>query len=239
MQYDKINDSVYANSFVSDSGVMREYRIQTNDYLYVNVTTLEKTISQFMEPVSGLNFLDAGNQALLGYHIADDSTIMFPYLGVIKLGGLTIREAHDTVKKAAKVILGDRVRVDIKLINNYINVIGEVNKEGLYNMTKNKITILEALTLAGGLTEYARRKEVKVFRMNGEKKEVFLVDVTSGKLIGEHMFYLFPNDVVYVEPMRSKSIGLTPTFSLSLLTTLMTTTLTFILLMQQFSPNSN
>lgn len=239
MQYDKINDSVYANEFVSDSGVMTEYRIQPNDYLYVNVTTLEKTISNFMEPVSGLNFLDAGNQALLGYHVADDSTILFPYLGLIKLGGLTVREAHDTVKKAAKLILGERIRVDIKLINNYINIIGEVNKEGLYNMTKNKITILEALTLAGGLSEYARRKEVKVFRMNGDKKEVFLVDVTSGKLISDNMFYLFPNDVVYVEPMRSKSIGLTPTFSLSLLTTLMTTTLTFILLMQQLSPTSN
>lgn len=239
MQYDKINDSVYANQFVSDSGIMTDYRIQPNDYLYVNVSTLEKTISSFMEPVSGLNFLDAGNQALLGYHVADDSTIMFPYLGVIKLGGLTVREAHDTVKKAAKIILGDRVRVDVKLINNYINIIGEVNKEGLYNMTKNKITILEALTLAGGFTEYARRKEVKVFRMNGEKKEVFLVDVTSGKLISDNMFYLFPNDVIYVEPMRSKSIGLTPTFSLSLLTTLMTTTLTFILLMQQLSPTNN
>ena len=235
VQYDKINDSVYANKFVSDSGALREYLIQPNDYLYINVTTIEKTISQFMEPVSGLNFLDAGNQALLGYHVADDSTVQFPYLGIIKLGGLTVRQAHDTVKAAARIILGERVRVDVKLINNYVNIMGEVNKEGIYNMTKNKITILEALTLAGGFSEYARRKDVKVFRNISGKKEVFLVDVTSGNMIAKNMFYVFPNDVIYIEPMRAKTIGLTPTFSLTLLSTLMTTTLTFILLLQQFN----
>ena len=223
MQYDQINDSTYANDFVPEVNPLTEYLIQPNDYLYINVTTLEKSISQFLEPLAGANFLDASNQALIGYHVNDDSTILFPYIGSVKVAGLTIRQTHQAIKEAMNLILGDRVRVDVKLINNVVNIIGEVHHEGLFNMTKNKITIFEALTLAGGLTDYARRSKIKVFRIVAGNKEVFLVDVTSGKAISNNMFYVFPNDIIYVEPMRAKSIGLTPTFSLSLITTLITT----------------
>jgi len=223
MQYDKLNDSTYANAFVPDPDPLTEYLIQPNDYLYVNVTTVEKPLSDFLAPGAGINFLDAGNQALVGYHVTDDSTIFFPYLGPIKVAGLTVRQAHDAIKAATGKILGDKVRIDVKLINNSVNIMGEVNREGLYNMTKNKITIYEALTLAGGLTPYARRKMIKVYRSVQGEKVVYLVDVTSGKLISENMFYVFPNDQIYVEPMRAKAIGLTPTFSLSIITTLLTT----------------
>lgn len=220
MQYDQLNDSVYANDFVPEVNPMQVYLIQPNDYLYINITTVEKALSEFLQPLGGANFLDISNQALIGYHVNDDSTVYFPYIGKIKVAGLTVLEAHEKIKEAANLILGDRVRVDVKLINNVINVIGEVNDQGLHNMTKNKITIFEAITIAGGLTDYAKRKKVKVFRVNKGVKEVFMVDVTSGKAISDNMFYVFPNDIVYVEPMRAKSFGLTPTFSLSVLTTL-------------------
>jgi polysaccharide export outer membrane protein len=105
---------------------------------------------------------------------------------------------------------------------------GEVKTEGSFNMTKNKITIYEALTLAGGLTPYARRADVKVFRVVNGEKVVYLVDVLSGKLITDNMFYVFPNDQIYVEPMRAKSLGITPTFSLSVLTTLLSAYLLII-----------
>jgi polysaccharide export outer membrane protein len=221
MQYDQLNDSVYANDFVPEVNPMMDYLIQPNDYLYISITTVEKSISEFLQPLGGANFLDISNQALIGYHVGDDSTVLFPYLGKIKVAGMTVTDAHVIIKDAATLILGDRVRVDVKLINNVINVIGEVNDQGLHNMTKNKITIFEAITIAGGLTDFAKRKKVKVFRVNKGVKEVFQVDVTSGKTISDNMFYCFPNDIVYVEPMRAKSFGLTPTFSLSVLTTLL------------------
>ncbi|MFZ4462213.1 MAG: polysaccharide biosynthesis/export family protein [Bacteroidales bacterium] len=234
MQYDQINDSSYANTFVSEDSVLHDYRIQSNDYLYISVSTIEKELSLFMEPMGGINFLNETNQALIGYYVDDEGYVNFPYLGRISVGGRTVKDAQQQVKESARKILGDRIRVEVKLINNYVNVLGEVKKEGIYNMTKNRITIYEALTLAGGLTDFARRQEVKVFRTVDGKQKVYLVDVTSGNLIGQNMFYVFPNDVIYVEPMRAKSIGITPTFSLTLFTTLLTTTLTILLLVQQF-----
>lgn len=239
MQYDKINDSSYAKKFAPDPHLMLEYLIQPNDYVYVSITTVEKELSQFMEPMGGINFLNQFNQALIGYYVDDDGYILFPYIGKIRVGGMTARQAQEQVKEAAKVILGDKVRVELKLINNYVNVLGEVRKEGIYNMTKNRITIYEALTLAGGLTEQARRKDVKVFRKVDGKNIVYQVDVTSGKLIGERMFYVLPNDVIYVEPMRTKMLGLGPTFSFQLISTLLSITVTALLLYNQIVPPAN
>ncbi|MCB9015295.1 MAG: polysaccharide biosynthesis/export family protein [Lentimicrobiaceae bacterium] len=237
MQYNKINDSVFANNFVDNPDIQKDYKIQPNDYLYVNILSIEKEITDFLQPTTGLNYLSTNNQSLMGYYVNEEGNINFPYLGNIKLGGLTIEQAHDTVKRAASSILGDRIRIEVRLINNTVNIIGEVNKEGLYNMTKSKITILEALTLAGGMTNYAKRQKLKVLRTINGKKVVYLVDVTSGKLIENNMFYVFPNDVVYVEPMRAKSIGLTPTFSLSIISSLLTTTITVFLLFRNINAN--
>jgi polysaccharide biosynthesis/export protein len=230
LQYDQLNDSTYANAFIPEPDRMLEYRIQPNDYLYINVSTIEKELSMFLEPMAGINFLGAYNQALVGYHVDYKGEIIFPYLGTIKLDGFTIYEAHDEVKKAAKDFLGDQIRVDVRLINNVVNIMGEVRTEGNYNMTRNKITIYEAITLAGGFTDYARRSQVKVFRNINGNNTVYLVDLTSGKMIGDNMFYVFPNDMIYVEPMRAKSMGLTPSFSLNLLTTLLTITTTVLFL---------
>jgi len=237
MQYNKINDSVFANNFVDNPDIQKDYKIQPNDYLYVNILSIEKEITDFLQPTTGLNYLSTNNQSLMGYYVNEEGNINFPYLGNIKLGGLTIEQAHDTVKRAASSILGDRIRIEVRLINNTVNIIGEVNKEGLYNMTKSKITILEALTLAGGMTNYAKRQKLKVLRTINGKKVVYQVDVTSGKLIENNMFYFFPNEVVYVEPMRAKSIGLTPTFSLSIISSLLTTTITVFLLFRNINAN--
>lgn len=234
LQYENINDSAYSNKFVGDPNILTEYLIQPNDYLYINILTIEKELSDFLQPGSGMNFLNSGNQALLGYNVDNSGNVFFPYLGNIHVGGLTIQQAHDSIKASAGHILGPRTRIDVKLINNTINVMGEVNKEGIYNMTKSKITIYEALTLASGLTNYAKRQEIKVLRTINGKKTLYQVDVTSGQLVEKNMFYVFPNDVIYVDAMQAKSFGLTPTISLTLLSTLLTTTLTFLILLQTF-----
>jgi protein involved in polysaccharide export with SLBB domain len=87
MQYDKLIDSTYAKSFNGTDFEDSIYRILPNDYLYINITTVEKPISQFIEPSAGLNYLNDGNQALVGYHVADDGRIFFPYVGFIPLAG--------------------------------------------------------------------------------------------------------------------------------------------------------
>jgi polysaccharide biosynthesis/export protein len=224
LQYDKLIDSTYANTFTGKHLEDTIYRLQPNDYLYISITAVEKPLTQFIEPVAGINYLNSENQALVGYHIYDDGTIYFPYVGTIDLGGLTIREARDTLKVHVSKLVG-RCRVEVTLINNTIYMLGEFMKQGNYNMTRNKLTIYEAITLAGGLTDYAKRNKIKVVRTENGERKMYLVDIASGNQVGVNMFYVYPNDLIYAEPMKAKSIGVTPTFSLALLTTIVTFTI--------------
>lgn len=220
MQYDKLIDSTYATTFKGTQFEDTIYRIQPNDYLYISITSVEKPLTQFIEPVAGINYLNSENQALVGYHVYEDGTIYFPYLGIIKLGGLTLRAARDTIKVRAGSLVA-RCRVELTLINNTIYMLGEFNKQGTYNMTRNKLSIYEAVSLAGGLTDYAKRGKIKVLRNEHGERKMYVVDLKSGNQIGVNMFYVYPNDMIYAEPMKAKSLGVTPTFSLSILTTVL------------------
>lgn len=230
MQYHDVIDSTYATTFEGTNFEDTIYRIQPNDYLYINITSVDKEITYFFQPLAGVNYINDQNQALAGYNVNDDGAIDFPYVGKIHLEGQTIREAVITIKKAAGKFIG-RARIDVKLINNTVNILGEVKDEGCFNMTKSKLSIYEAITLAGGFTDYAKRNKVKVLRTVNKKYKLFIVDMTSGNLIGKNMFYVYPNDVIYVEPMRAKALGITPTFSLTILTTI----ITFYILLQSIN----
>lgn len=219
MQYDKLIDSTYASTFAGKQFEDTIYRIQPNDYLYISITSVEKPLTDFVAPVAGINYLNSENQALVGYHVYEDGTIYFPYLGIMKLGGLTLREARDTIKFHAGPIVS-RCRVEVTLINNTLYMLGEFTKQGTYNMTRNKLSIFEAVSLAGGLTDYAKRGKIKVLRNEHGEKKMYVVDLRSGDLIGKNMFYVYPNDIIYAEPMKAKSFGITPTFSLTLLMSL-------------------
>lgn len=219
LQYDKLIDSTYALTFEGKKFEDTIYRILPNDYLFINVTSVEKPITQVVEPLAGVNYLNQSNQALLGYHVFDDGNIFFPYVGLIKLGGLTIAEARDTLRLRLTRLVG-RCRIEVALINNIVYMLGEFNEQGTFNMTRNKLGIYEAITLAGGFTDYAKRNRIKVLRVENGERKVYVVDVRSGNQVGKNMFYVYPNDVVYAEPMRAKSLGVTPTFSLAVLTTI-------------------
>ena len=219
MQYDQLIDSTYATTFKGREFADSVYRLQPNDYIYISVLAVEKPITQIMEPLAGVNYINEENQALVGYHIYDDGTVLLPYVGTVKLSGLTIRQAKDTLGAHLTKIVG-RSRIDLFLINNTIFMLGEFTKQGVYNMTRSKLGIYEAITLAQGLTDYAKRDKIKVLRMENGKRKMYVVDVKSGRQISDNMFYVYPNDVIYAEPMKAKSIGITPTFSLAVLTTI-------------------
>ena len=221
LQSDNVIDSTYAKTFEGRQFEDSIYHILPNDYLYISITSIDKQITQFLEPVAGVNFINSENQALVGYHVTDEGNIFYPYIGNIKLGGLTIAEARDTMKSQIKDLVG-LCRVDIILINNYVHMLGEFTKQGTLNMSRSKLSIYEAVALAGGLTENANLQQIKILRTEMGIKKVYLIDLTSVNLIGKNMFYVFPNDVIYAEPLKAKSAVVTPAFYISAVSTLIT-----------------
>lgn len=232
MQTKEVNDSTYARNFKGIDFGETTYTIQTDDYLYIEITSIDKKITEFFQPLTAINYITATNQALTGYRVEKDGTINLPYIGPVFVRGQTLKEVHETIKKVTDKYV-DSARIEVKLINNTITVMGEVVQQGQFRLTKDKVAIFEAVGLAEGFTGYAKRNQVKVLRKEKGEWKLYIVDMNSGKLIGQRMFYVYPNDIVYVEPMKAKAIGLTPTFSLTILTTI----ITFFILIQSISSN--
>ena len=138
-----------------------------------------------------------------GYLIDADGNIEFAFIGKIKLGGLTRTEACELIKEKLKPYLLNPI-VLLRILNFKITVLGEVRNPGTFTIPNERITILEALGIAGDMNITAVRKSVMVIRdVNGTKTE-FKIDLTSKEVFSSPVYYLNQNDVVYVEPNRAK-----------------------------------
>ena len=151
--------------------------------------------------ITGLNA--AGAPQLQPYLIAQDGTIEFPQLGKLHLAGLTRLEAIEMFKTKLAPFLNDPV-VTIQIVNFKVSVLGEVKKPGTFPVKNERITVIEALGLAGDTSLWGLRNNVLVIRETENGKQFERVDLTSPEMFTSPVYYLQQNDVVYVEPNKPK-----------------------------------
>ncbi|ALJ04019.1 sugar transporter [Pseudalgibacter alginicilyticus] len=182
---------------------MFEPKFKVNDIvsIYVSTYNLEAT-----KPFNLVKNTGSTGQEI-DYLIDSEGNIDYPVLGKIKLIGLTVEEAKQLIKeKLSKDYLKDPV-INIRILNFRITVSGEVNAPGVYSVSGERITILEALGLAGDLTIKGRRDNVLVVRDFAGTKTYTRVDLTSRELFNSPVYYLTQNDFIYVEPNNSAISG--------------------------------
>jgi polysaccharide export outer membrane protein len=127
-----------------------------------------------------------------------------PSIGAIKAVGLTVRELREEILKKVDVFL-ENPSVNIRLINFKISVQGEVTHPGTFQLTNERITIIEALSLAGDLTSYSNREHIMVIREKDGVREFGEINLKDTKFFTSPYYYLQQNDVVYVEPSKGKT----------------------------------
>ncbi len=137
------------------------------------------------------------------YLIDNKGFIEFPVLGSIQLGGLTRTEALDLLKTKLKVYIKEPI-VNLRILNYKVTIQGEVARPGTFTTISERITLPEALAMAGDLTIYAKRENILIIREIDGKKESHFVDITKSDFINSPYYYLSQNDVVYVEPNKTK-----------------------------------
>lgn len=147
----------------------------------------------------------AGSQRIMCYSVDNDGFIDFPILGKIQVAGKTRWECSDIIKKmlVEQNYLSDPV-VTVEFTNFKVSVLGEVTAPGTYSIEGDKVTILQALSLARDLTIFGKRENVSVIREQNGKRVIYEVDLTSTKLFNSPAYYLQQNDIVYVEPSKIK-----------------------------------
>ena len=147
-----------------------------------------------------------GQQRVLGYLVDTNGNIDFPILGEIHVEGLTRMQLTELIKN--KLIEGDLIKdpiVTVQFLNFKISVMGEVGRPGSFTISGDRITLLEALSMAGDLTIFGRRDRVGVIRENNGKRTILFHDLRSADIFNSPCYYLQQNDIVYVEPNKAKS----------------------------------
>jgi polysaccharide export outer membrane protein len=138
-----------------------------------------------------------------GYLVSSDGTIEFPVIGQVKVAGLSRTQAIELLKeKLSSYIVNPTI--SMRILNFRITVLGEVKTPGTFTIPNERVTILEALGIAGDLLITGERQNVLVIRDEDGKRREYRVDLTQESLFSSPVFYLQQNDVIYVEPNRAK-----------------------------------
>ena len=144
-----------------------------------------------------------GNPKLLPYLVDGDGNVNFPVLGKLKVTEFTTQQIGDQITQALSTYLVAPI-VNVRLTNFKITVMGEVKTPGTYTIPNERITLVEALGLAGDLTIQAKRSTILLIRENNGKRDFVTVDLTNKALFNSPYYYLVQNDVLYVEPNKTK-----------------------------------
>ncbi|HRO38921.1 MAG TPA: polysaccharide biosynthesis/export family protein [Flavobacteriales bacterium] len=182
-----------------------EYRIQVNDVLSIRVLGLDEVNARLFN-VEAINTSLSLNEAALyvnGFSVDKTGNVQLPSVGKVKLAGLTVNEAQDALQRKINEYFANAT-VILKLVSFRVSVLGEVRQPGTYFVYNNQITLLEALSQAGGPAEMADKRHVTLMRQSDQGTQALYIDLGSTDVLSSEYYYLLPNDVVYVPSLRAR-----------------------------------
>lgn len=189
-----------------DNSLRYEIKLQSDDLLSIVVTAENPEVTTpFNLPLIQGNVV-TNSQTGRTFLIDNDGFIEYPVLGKVKLGGLTRTEATAKLTELVSNYINDPA-ITMRIMNYKISVLGEVAKPGNYTINGERITVLEALSLAGDLTVYGKRKNILLIHDDEGKKTYTRIDLTDAQLLNSPNYYLAQNDILIVEPNKPKLNG--------------------------------
>ena len=205
--------------------------IESNDILYVSISSMNEAVLMPFKRSTGVegNVINS-NAGLQGYLVNVDGDIHFPVIGNVSVAGKTRGQVEaDLISELSEFITD--VVVDVRIMNFKITVIGEVNNPGVYTIADERVTLPQALGLAGDLSADGRRENILVIREIDGQQQVSRIDLTKTDFFSSPFYFLKQNDVVYVEPSTKgvKKSGFIP--DIPALLSLMTVVLSAIILL--------
>ena len=210
--FKNVPDSLYRGMAI-EHAPYSDPRIQPNDILQINIQTIDtKTSSEIQgSPSPGLPSTSAANSSIgasapyvTGFLVDKDGNVAIPLVGKAKIGGLTTAEARDLITQRVAVYYKDPV-VNVRFANFSITILGEVARPGTYIISNEKVSLLDAIGVAGDLTIYGKRDNVMLIREENTKKVFVRFNLNSDDIFKSPYYYLRQGDVVYVEPNKART----------------------------------
>jgi polysaccharide biosynthesis/export protein len=206
---DKEGDTTHRSQFQNPKP---DYKLKPGDYLHIRIMSLDEKSNQIFASVVATGGATGNTNTtdqelyLKSYMVNDSGYINFPLLGTVYANGQTIAEIEKTLTNSvSEIVQGASVVVKLVLYN--ITVLGEVKSPGKFTIYNNRVNVFEAFALAGDLTAFANRSKVQVIRSEGDKNNIIILDLINKDILSSPDYYLQPNDIVYIEPLKEKSFA--------------------------------
>lgn len=185
-----------------------EYHLQHEDVLSIQISTLTPKEYDFFsqglpQSQGNMGSMRGGSGAIHGYLIDKNGEIEFPVVGKVHFAGLTIYEAEDMVQEISSEYLEEPV-VKVRLLNFRFTVIRDVTAEAI-NTYNNRLSMMEAIGLAGGMGELADLSNVKIVRQHEDIAQVHYVNLLEENFMDSPFYYVHPNDVIIVPPLKQRT----------------------------------
>ena len=198
---------------LSQSAMLYDARIMPKDQLSITVSTINpEAAAPFNMTIPTLYNIQSrstySQPSMQTYLVDNTGMINFPIIGELKVGGLTKSEAENMIQKKIQPYIAESEKpiVTVRMTGYQISVLGEVNRPGTFTVSREKITVLEALAQAGDLTIHGMRTNVKLIREDATgKKTIQELNLNDANIINSPYYYLQQNDVVYVTPNKVKA----------------------------------
>ena len=203
----------------ADTLSFEDYELRIGDRMYIYVYSLDENITKMYNAGGSASMvrqqMNQGNMSgsydLYTYLVDDNGNIEFPTIGEIPVRGLTTREVKRKLEEELSKLLQEipgysTVSVEVNIVNRTFSIIGA--QSGRYVINKEKMTIFEALAMAGDLGEFNSRKEIKLVREKEGKTTIKTFDVRSKDIVNSEYYYIEPNDIIYIRQIPGYSFGI-------------------------------
>jgi len=177
--------------------------IRPGDELYIKVSSADEGQTVFNDPSMERMY----DPTVVSYTVDEEGYIKLPYISRIKLSGLSLVEASDGMEKELAQYLY-MPSVFVRFVNNKVTILGEVNDPGVYVFNYKSVNILQAIGYAGDIGIFGNREKVLIIRDEGDYRSKHMVNLISDELLSSKFYMVKSNDIIYVEPLKSKKWGM-------------------------------
>ena len=203
----------------ADTLSYEDYRVRTGDRLYVYVYSIDERVSSMFNAsgngVSSSQIRQGNNMNgsydLYTYLVYDDGTIDYPMVGRMEVRGMTTREIKNELEHRLMEYVQEQtdyklLSVEVNIVRRSFSVISD-HGSGTFSLTKEKVTIFEALAMAGDIGDFGDRSKVRIVREIEGQTQVKVFDVRSEDIVNSEFYYIEPNDVIYIQRIKGQSFG--------------------------------
>jgi polysaccharide biosynthesis/export protein len=182
------------------------YTIKPYDNLYIRIMTPDPKLADMFNAIPAtMTSISMTEQSadMLSYTVDGEGNIKLPYAGKIKAAGKTLDEVTEDIDKILKAYIADAA-VTVKLVNNYVSLVGEFQRPGKYLIYKERMNIFQALAMAGDLGNFSDRQKIQIIRQTDGGNLIREFTLNDRSIMTSDFYYVMPNDVIYAEPMKGR-----------------------------------